>query len=174
MWFFGKSRGTDIVGKVTALQAFGTTKDSLGQLYGVLTILDGKATGLLTVDALFIAILSTFLASADAIAKLIKVAAPSFVLEIQLTLAAVSAFLCLLVVRVSWRFLGKVPVAPANAADFNDELLRLANVVDDRTHYYWIAWLLALSAFMLTLAWWSWWWAVIAGIVVLAWSIARA
>jgi hypothetical protein len=173
MWFFGKSRDADIVGKVIALQSFATTRDSLSQLYGMLTILDTKATGLLTVDALFIAILSAFLVSGDAITRMMKLAVPSGVLEVQLFLGAASAFFCLLVVRVTWKFLGKVPNNPAAAADFDDELQRLANVVDDRTHYYWMAWALALSAFVLTLAWWSWCYFAVATVVIVAWSIGR-
>ena len=50
MWFFGRSRGTELIEKATALVAFGP-KQILGQLYGILSILDTKAAGLLTVDA---------------------------------------------------------------------------------------------------------------------------
>src|SRR5216683_2674763 len=173
MWFFGRSRGADIVGKVIALQGFATTRDSLSQLYGILTILNTKATGLLTVDALFIAILSAFLVSGETVAKLTKFSVPSGILEFQLFLGAVSAFLCLLVVRVTWKFLGKVPNNPAAASSFNDELQWLANVVDDRTHYYGMAWWLALSAFVLTLAWWSWCYLAVGAVMIVAWLIGR-
>lgn len=173
MWFFGRSRGQELIGKATSLQGLATTKDVLGQLYGILTILDAKATGLLTVNALFIAILSAFLASIDTITKLINAQNLSSILEIQLALSAISAFLCLLVVRVTWKFFAYVPTAPASAAAFDAELRRLPNVIDDRTHYYWMAWLLSVSAFVLTLAWWSWWYALIAAIVILAWLLGR-
>lgn len=169
MWFLGKSRGTNIVDKAKALQSLNTTKGALDQLYGILTVLDTKATGLLTVDTLVIAIL----ASGEYMAKTIKVIAPPLVLEIQLALAALSAFLCLLVVRVSWRFLGEMPNSPATDEDCDRELRSLANVIDDRTHYYWLAWLLALGVFVLTLAWWSWWFAAVMATVVVVWSIGR-
>jgi len=58
----------------------------------------------------------------------------------------------MLVVRVNWKFLDKVEQSPREGGDFKIELDALANVVDDRTHYYLIAWWLALSAFVLALA----------------------
>ena len=174
MWFFGKSRGDDLIAKVKALQHqnCASNKDCLAQLYSFLTILDTKATGMLTVDTLFIALLA-FLASPEAFSKFLNVPYPRLVIEIQLILASLSAFLCLLVVRVSWKFLAEVPTTPTSPGHFEVELKRLANVLDDRTLYYWFAWLLALATFVLTLAWWSWWCAICAGIVIILWSKAR-
>lgn len=174
MWFVGKNRGADLIGKLRALQdpSFASSKDCLAQLYGFLSILDVKATGMLTVNTLLIAILA-FLASPEAFTRFLNVPYPKLVLEIQLILAAISAFLCLLVVRMSWRCLAEVPRAPSSPAHFEDELKRLANVIEDRTLYYWVAWLLALATFVLTLAWWSWWYALIAGAVIVVWAKAR-
>jgi hypothetical protein len=59
-----------------------------------------------------------------------------------------------------------VPVKAGKEADFEKELHRLANVIDDRTHYYWVAWWLAFFTFVSTLAWWSPWFALAAFILV--------
>jgi hypothetical protein len=175
MWFLGRDRGVELIGKICALQGFAAdttslnvTKETLNQLYSILTILDAKATGLLTVNAFFIAALLALLASSEEVARVIGMIAPSLVLETQLVALTFSAFLCLLVVRVSWRFLVNVSNAPTAEADFDDELRRLANVIDDRTRYYWFAWLFALIGFVLTLAWWRWWAALVGFLVVAA------
>jgi hypothetical protein len=173
VWFLGRTRGTELIRKTTALQNFGASNETFKQLYGILTILDTKATGLLTVDALLIAACVVFIGSAEQTRTLIGFAIPSRLIEMQLAALAVSAFLCLLVVRVSWRFMEYVPDAPTSAVDFDNELRRLANVVDDRTRYYWFAWLFALIGFVLTLAWWQWWYALIGYIVVILWSRGR-
>jgi len=177
MWFFGKQRGMDLVEKVKALQdpKLAQIKDCLDQLYSLLTILDSKATGLLTVDTLLLAILLAFLDKPREVAGLIRVYTPKliFILKVQLVLAAISALLCLMVVRVTWRFLAKVPSALTEATAFDDEFARLANVIYDRTTYYFLAWWFALLAFLCTLAWWSWWYLAIGGIVIILWSIKR-
>lgn len=172
MWFFGKRRGAEIIVKTTALHGKATPRDILGQLYELLTILDSKAAGLLTVDALFIAILGTLLGSPETMKTLIGRAVAPLIIEFQLGFTVISAFLCMLVVRVSWRFFFWVPNAPSKASDFDAEIARLANVIDDRTHFYWLAWLLALCAFVATLAWWSWFWMVVAAIalVIFLWG----
>ena len=46
MWFFGTGRGTGLLAKVKALQRHKEVAERLTQLYGILTILDQKATGL--------------------------------------------------------------------------------------------------------------------------------
>jgi hypothetical protein len=177
MWFFGKNRGMDLVDKVNALQNpdLAPTKDCLDRLYSSLTILDTKATGLLTVDTLLLAILLAFLDMLNDVAKLIGVGTPNlvFILKIQVVLAAISALLCLLIVRVTWGFLAKVPRAPTNAAAFADEFTRLANVIDDRANYYRLAWWCVLAAFVCTLAWWSWWYLALGAIVIIPWSLTR-
>jgi len=174
-WFFGKNRGADLVVKVKALQGLKRKHnlECLDQFYVYLTILDSKATGLLTVNALFIAILVVFLASGESIAERWQIRFSREVVELQLILVGLSALLCLLVMRVSWSFLAKVPTAPTESAHFEDELTRLANVIDDRTHYYWIAWLFALAALMLTLAWWSLCLAAVAAVVLILWALGR-
>lgn len=179
--FFGKHRGSALLRKVEHLQEHAQTRESVNQLYTFLTVLDTKATGLLTVDAVLAAILLAFLSSREAIGRLLhqpneaRVTAIQAVLERQVWLIGTSAFLCLLVVSVSWKMLDKVPPAPTHDRDFSEELRRLANIVDDRTHYYWIAWVFALLGFLLTLAWWSWSYVATAvGVAVIWWLVRRA
>jgi hypothetical protein len=167
---FRKNRGANLLIKVKNLEPL-ACKRYLDQFYGYLTILDTKSTGLLTVNTIFIAILLVFLGNGEQAAKQWQVPFRRGVLELQLVLVGLSALLCLLVVRVSWRFLAKVPTAATHDAHFDEELQRLANVTQDRTLYYWAAWALALAALILTLAWWSFWYAAGAGLVIFLWSL---
>ena len=114
-----------------------------------------------------------FFDKGDALSENWHIPHPIGILKLQLLMVCVSAFLCLLVVRVSWEFLAKVTASPTNESDFEEELKRLANVIYDRTRYFWFAWLLALAALILTLAWWNYWWAVAAGVAVTLWCSKR-
>lgn len=170
--FLGPDRGSELAFKIAAAQKFGDVKDGLAQLYGILSILDTKATGLLTVNALLIAALA-LLGSADQIKSALGFAPPPVILRTQLVVLGVSAFLCLLVVRVTWRFMWHVPETATTAADFLPELRRLANAIDDRTHYYWLAWWTALIGIVMSLAWWHRWAAWLALAVLIAWVWRR-
>jgi hypothetical protein len=171
MWFVDKTRGTALIDKVGSLSAgnIAPTKDILTQFYGVLSILDVKATGLLTVNAIAAAVLTAFLAADGALAQRLHMQTSLPILEIQLGLLGASSLFCLVIIRVTWRFFAIVPNAPTQPADFETELKRLANVIDDRTHYYVIAWWLAIFAFGATMAWWSVCGAAIVGIVIIVW-----
>src|SRR6267154_1466646 len=70
---------------------------------------------------------------------------------LALIIVMISTIFCFMVVRVNWRFLGQVVKVrltiegqEREAYDFQSEAKRLANIVDNRTHYYWIGWLLTL------------------------------
>lgn len=171
MWFVGETRGTALTGKIGSLSAnnMAPTKDILIQFYGILSILDAKATGLLTVNAIAAAILTAFLAADGALAQQLHMPASLPILEFQLLLLGGSSLLCLVIIRVTWRFFAIVPSTPTLPADFDTEVKRLANVIDDRTHYYVIAWWLAIVAFGATIAWWSVCAAAIVGILVIVW-----
>ncbi len=181
MWPFRGNRPDDLIRKVKALHqdaaepaTFAMQKHCLDQFYTYLTVLDSKATGLLTVNTLFIAILVAFL-GADA-SKFIElqIRFSKTVAEWQLLGVCLSALLCLFVVSVSWNFLANVPTEPPDAQAFETELKRLANVIDDRTHYYWFAWALTLLALVATVAWWSYCVAGIIAIVIVIWLWARS
>jgi hypothetical protein len=107
--FLGPDRGTELAFKIAAVQKHGEVKDGLAQLYGILSILDTKATGLLTVNAFLIAALVAFFAAPDQIKNTLGFAPPRHILRAQLVTLGISAFLCLLVVRVTWRFMQYVP-----------------------------------------------------------------
>ncbi len=169
MWFCGEDRGADLIGKITKLGQLPETKDKLGQLYGILTILDSKATGLLTMNALFAAILAALAADHRALADAMIAPDHQWVLIFQLGCIAVSALLCLFIVRVTWQFLSKIPQSPTKSEDFEPELRRLATVIDDRTHYYRIAWWFAVLAFSSTVAWWHMCLAIVLAVVIVAW-----
>jgi len=172
MWFFGDKRGQDLIDKVRALHSQDMVKDVLTQLYADLSTLDSKASGLLTVDGLFVAILSLY-PSLNVIGDAKTRARITVLIDLQLVLAVVSAFLCMLVVRVSWRFYRLIPMNATTEADFEREIDRIANVIDDRTHYYWLAWLLTTFAFIVTLAWWSNWAGAAGAVALLIWTARR-
>ena len=114
-----------------------------------------------------------FLASADQVKNALGFVPPPVILRAQLVVLGISAFLCLLVVRVTWRFMRYVPETAQAATDFVDELRRLANAIDDRTHYYWTAWFFALIGIVLSLAWWHRWIAWLALAAVIGWIYRR-
>jgi hypothetical protein len=162
--FIGSGRGDDILAKIKTLVNTdapdnATASDVVEKLYGILDIMDSKASGLLTLNSFFIALVTTFLGLATSPDNNpIKAALPNYFVplaEFDLTLLAVSSIICLFVVRVTWRFLGHVTFDPvARKYDFGIELRRLAIVVDDRTRYYWIAWWGTFAAFALPLVIW--------------------
>jgi hypothetical protein len=91
-------------------------------------------------------------------------------LKLQMATLGVSAFLCLPVIRITWRFLDYVEVG---GGGLPREFIRLANVVDDRTHCYWLAWFAVLVSFLLVPAWWNWCYALIAGLITAAWMLVQ-
>jgi hypothetical protein len=116
--------------------------------------------GSTAVNAFFIAGLVALFPSPDKSPEVIGVTPPMWALKAPLAAFTLSAFLCLLVVRVFWRFFHHVPMRPTAEADYEHELRHLANVIGDRTRYYWFGWISALAGFALTLAWW-WGWRVL-------------
>jgi hypothetical protein len=170
MPFVGRERGIELIYKLAAAQKLSDIKDGLAQLYTILTILDTKATGLLTVNAFLIAGL---VASADQIKYVLGFTPPPVILRAQLVTLGVSAFLCMLVVRVTWKFMWYVPESASSAADFEAELSHLANAIADRTHYYWCAWFAALVGILMSLAWWHRWIAWLALVIVIVWIRRR-
>lgn len=119
-------------------------KDTTELFYAALTILDSKASALMTFDSILIA------AAAFTIEK-----GGGFV-AIVLTLfgivmALVAAALCLLVARISYPFLDKVTITSAAAGnpaqlDYSNELSALDEAVGTRTRYYRVAWRLSVAA----------------------------
>src|SRR4029077_1840629 len=114
-------------------------------LYSVLNILDSKANGLLRVNSLFITLLVFFWGAARATGNPLKISPDqASTAVLGLILVMVSTIFCFMIVRVNWKFLGHVR-KEGGAYNFANEVKRLAKVVDDRTHFYWIGWLLTLT-----------------------------
>ena len=148
------TRGAEIIEKIKSLEGTSVAaKDYVNRLYGILTILDAKAGGLLTVNGLFLALLVFFIGWSNAPTgfptRLVDYVPLAY---FDAILLIISSFLCLLVVTVSWKFLGHA-TWDRGAYNFDTEIGRLANVVHDRTHYYWWAWLCTVISFLVSIAW---------------------
>jgi hypothetical protein len=148
--FFGSKRGAEIIAKVQSLD--GTAhKEILNRLYSILTTLDAKANGLLRVNSFFITMLVFFIGWSHSGTFPETLRDYVYIAYLDVLLLVISSFLCLAVVSVSWKFLGYA--TPDNATyKFDKEVDYLANAVDDRTHFYIIAWWLTLIAFLLSVA----------------------
>lgn len=151
--FLGSERGLDLLGKIRALNkpenGPASDKDVIGWLYKTLSILDAKANGLLGVNGFFITVLSIFLGLWNA-GKI-----PSTIPDIYgnisvyiLGIFVLSGIFCFLIIRVKWKFLGKVQVSNGASYDFDIEIMWLVRVVSDRTHLYWIGWALTFLGFV--------------------------
>jgi hypothetical protein len=145
---------TEIVDKIRALEGGSPPiKDIVNRLYGILTVLDTKASGLLRVNGLFLTLLVFFLGwyhkdqtMPDNIRKYIPVA------YVDTVLLVISSFLCLSVMSINWKFFGRV-VKINGSYNFDIEIHFLSKVVNDRTHFYWGAWLCTfISLYVTTLA----------------------
>jgi len=148
--FFGSKRGAEIIEKIKSLDGT-AAKDVLNRLYGILTTLDAKANGLLRVNSLFITMLVFFIGWSNTGTFPDTLRDYVYIAYLDVFFLVISSFLCLAVVSVSWKFLRYA--TPDNATyKFDEELGHLANVVDDRTHFYVIAWWLTLIVFVLSVA----------------------
>jgi hypothetical protein len=149
--FFGAKRGEIILEKLANLEK---SKDKvfLDRLYSILNILDAKANGLLRVNSLFLTMLIFFIGWSHApsgFPEYLQAMVP--LAYIDTLLLVVSSVLCLLVVAVKWKFLGYVI-----AEDFSKEVQELAKVVDDRTHFFLLAWSGTMLTMFLSVVWVVW------------------
>lgn len=167
--FFGRERGQDAIKKFAELQEERNKLNSqaINWFYLVLNILDAKANSLLRVNSLFITFLVFFWGAARTPNNPLKIThdqTASAMLACIFVMA--STICCFMIVRVNWKFLGQVFKVRANIAnqqevgqerevyDFESEAKRLAKVIDDRTHYYWIGWLLTFAVILLPALLW--------------------
>ena len=145
--FIGSTRGSEVLNKTRALTkpdatTPATDKDVIDWLYSVLNILDSKAGGLLSVNAFFIAVLAVIFSLRGTNNTPISIPDPyGNIALVALALFLGSSLCCFMVIRINWKFLGKAQEVTGGADyDFKIALEQLANVIDDRTHYYWLAW----------------------------------
>jgi hypothetical protein len=170
--FFGPKRGHDAITKIQELHEDRnkSNKETINWFYSVLNILDAKANSLLRVNGLFITILVVFWGAARTAGNPLKITHDQTATAVlALIIVLVSTIFCFWIVRVNWKFLGKVVKVRANIEnqqgvieerevyDFKSEAERLAKVVDDRTHYYWIGWLFTFAVVVLPVLLWLQW-----------------
>lgn len=118
----------------------------IDKLYQILTTLDAKANGLLRVNSLFLTILIALVGWAKSGRSSV---APGWYLASYIDIGGlgISAFLCMFVVMVSWKFLGKAEKTTKNGETtytFKEEIDALAGAAMRRTACYQTAWLLTL------------------------------
>jgi hypothetical protein len=154
--FFGRERGHEAIEKLEDLIGDNNKRhrEIIDRLYKMLDILDAKANSLLRVNSLFITILALFWAAARTPQNPLGISHDQEAAAVlALIMVLVSTLFCFTIVRVNWKFLGRVHELPGGAGfDFDTEVKTLANVVDNRTHYYWIGWLLTLIVVLILLA----------------------
>jgi hypothetical protein len=109
--------------------------------YSNLTVLDSKASALMTFDGILVAVASLTLQDGG----VLEGQWPPLLVIIMTLLAA---GLCLFVAQISYPFLGKVTTVKGTPSklDFSKELESLHRAVDWRTGLYRFAWLLSVLA----------------------------
>jgi hypothetical protein len=124
-----------------------TVKEVVDWLYAVLTVLDTKASALMRLNGVMIAaaafLLGLFGRQGGTILSTEYWDAIAIIL--CALLSALSIGCCLIVVAVSWRFLGKVK-EDNGQYDFKDELLELDRARRKRQFMYRSAWWVSLAA----------------------------
>lgn len=124
-------------------------KESVEWLYGLLSVLDSKASALMRLNGVMLAA-AAFLLNAghgeSGAGSFVRVA-PEKILWIA-ALTSVSIALCLLVVSVDWRFLGCVRETDAKL-DYTIEIINLERVSIFRQYVYRTAWLVSFAATVL-------------------------
>lgn len=157
MWPFEDPE--ELLKRLKALVSAADAGKIIDKLYPILTTLDAKANGLLRVNSLFLTIVIAFVGWAKSAGQS-AVAAHSIryiISYVTIALLGLSAFLCMIVVRVSWQFLGKVNPKDTSTTDtsltgvsgettysFKAEIAALAKAASRRTTYYQMAWWLTL------------------------------
>jgi hypothetical protein len=118
-----------------------TPKDKIDFLYGNLNILDSKATTLLHLNVLLIAIATIVIVERrEAILHWERL----FLVGV-IAVSLFASLLCLFVARISYAFLGKVDLK-SKPTNYVPELNTLEDTVQERLGYYWISWWLSVAA----------------------------
>ncbi len=121
----------------------------LERLYSLLGVLDSKANGLLRVNSLnsVLGLLGTKIA---ATAAAVPANLPGFIALVAVVLFIISSVQCMMIVKVDWRFYEHVSElnTPNAHQGFRDEIIKLAEVADQRTISYRWAWWLTLAGYL--------------------------
>ena len=122
--------------------------DVVGWLYGVLTTLDAKASALMRLAGVLIAaaafLLGLFRRQGGSI-LLTSDWNAAFIVMLAF-LSAIAIFCCLLVVNISWPFLGRAARKPDRSFEFVDEIKFLDRACTFRQKTYRLAWAISLIA----------------------------
>jgi len=125
----------------------------LKTLYELLNIIDGKASSLLTLNAITVAILA-IIAQGEISPSDPSSSHPHNSVLIPLALGtltiAVSAFFCFTIMNIAWKFFGHVTLANGQQA-LGTEIAELCRLLDDRAGKYTWAWIWACEGGILTL-----------------------
>lgn len=123
-------------------------KDVVDWIYGVLSILDAKASTLMRLNGVLIAAAAFLLGLFGRRESILSTARSDAMLVIlSASLSTVSIFLCLLVVNVSWGFLGRVTSNSGDATfEFAREIKSLDGAMRFRQAVYQSAWSISLIA----------------------------
>jgi len=116
-------------------------------LYADLTILDSKASALMSFDGILTAVASFTVQDEGILAR------QPLIPLIAIVLGLLAACLCLFVAQISYPFLGKVRIVagPPRGLEYSEELNALDGAVIWRTCFYRTAWWLSLGAVVLFL-----------------------
>ena len=149
--FIGSERGYETIAKLRDLTKDTVHKDVIDRTYKILDILDAKANSLLRVNGLIITILVFLWGATRLPSNPLQISKYYLTVgQLQLVFVFLSVLFCFWIVRVNWRFLAHVHKKEANKPyEFDGATNRLANVLDDRTHLYWLAWSCTLLAVLL-------------------------
>jgi hypothetical protein len=140
------------------LCAIPTQQAEINYLFGILGVLDSKASALMRFDAIMIAAASFLLAGGHAL----PITPPLEAVLVSILVASLlAAGLCLFVVQISYPFLGKVRVigtvvnlgreVSITQIDCMSEINSLNNAAERRSRYYRAAWWLSVTAVVLFL-----------------------
>src|SRR5438874_5773105 len=114
--------------------------DALNWIYGLLTILDAKASALMRLNGVMLAAAAFLLNSRPGLAVTRSIV-------ISALGSTISIACCLLVVSIDWPFLGLVKTE-SGKLDFSDEFFHLQKVAVFRRRCYQFGWLISLLATM--------------------------
>lgn len=119
----------------------------IDRIYAILGIMDAKASSLLTANALFLAVATFFFG--PAITGVNQTVSSRVLFSyIDLILFAFSSGLCLMIVRINWRFIAKIK-ANATGFDLTSEQPHLARETFRRTRCYQFAWHMTVAGLVL-------------------------
>ncbi|SDZ71401.1 hypothetical protein SAMN05518854_117133 [Variovorax sp. YR266] len=115
-------------------------------IYGILTMLDTKASALMRLNGVLIAAATFLLAQfASPHSLMLGGRVQAVLVVVAALLSAISITLCLFVVNVGWPFLGKAEISGATVK-FSEEICALSKTMNRRQLCYRSAWWVSLVA----------------------------